>query len=62
MNLNGTLIFARTLTPGIERSMRVAIPSGLVEASDNNLSMSKVEGDTALTVSELILFFQAAIA
>jgi hypothetical protein len=60
--LNGTLIFARTLTPGIERSMHVAIPRGLVEASDNTLSMSKVEGDTALTVSELTLFFQAAIA
>ncbi len=62
MFLNGTLIFARTLTPGIERSMHVAIPRGLVEASDNNLSVSKVDGGTVLTVSELILFFQAAIA
>ena len=62
MILNGTLIFARTLTPGIERSMHVAIPRGLVEASDNNLSVSKVDGHAVLTVSELILFFQAAIA
>jgi len=62
LHLNGTLIFARTLAPGIERSMHVAIPRGLVGASGNTLSMSKVEGDTALTVSELIMFFQAAIA
>ena len=29
MNLNNTLVFARTLTPGIERSMHVAIPPPL---------------------------------
>lgn len=62
MFLNGTLIFARRLTPGIERSMHVVIPPGLVEASDNDLSVSKVDGATVLTVSELILFFQTAIA
>lgn len=62
MNLNNTLIFARTLTPGIERSLHVAIPRGIVEANDNRLSVSKVDGGAVLTVSELILFFQTAIA
>ena len=62
MNLNNTLVFARTLTPGIERSLHVAIPRGVVEASDNHLLVSKVDGGAVLTVSELILFFQTAIA
>jgi hypothetical protein len=62
MFLNGTEIFSRTLTPGFERSMHVAIPRGLVHATNNTLSVSKVEGGVVLTVSELILFFQAAIA
>jgi hypothetical protein len=62
MHLNGTYIFGRTLTAGIERSMHVAIPSGILKASENNLSISKVDGGAAVTVSEFIVFFQAAIA
>lgn len=62
MFLNGTEIFSRTLIPGVERSMHVAIPRGLVRATNNSLSMSKVDGRAVLTVSELVLFFQAAIA
>jgi hypothetical protein len=61
MFLNNVAIFTRTLTPGFERSMHVAIPVGLVAASDNRLTMSKVDGGTILTVSELVLFFQATI-
>lgn len=61
MWLNGTNIFTRTLTPGIERSMHVAIPQGLLEATDNNLSVSKVDGGTVLLVSEIIVFFQATV-
>ncbi len=59
--LNGTLILGRTLTPGFERSMHVAIPRGLVVPTDNTLSVSKVDGGVVLTVSELVLFFQATI-
>lgn len=60
LNLNGTHIFTRSLDAGPERSMHVAIPRGLVQAS-NNLLVVIAFGLGDLTVSEVILFFQAVI-
>jgi hypothetical protein len=61
MSLNGTEIFRRTLAVGIERSMHVAIPRGLVEASDKSFAVSKIDGGVVLVVSEIVVFFQATI-
>ena len=59
--LNNTNIFTRTLGPGVERSMHVAIPQGILAASDNQLYVTKVDGFVVLAVSEIIIFFQATI-
>jgi hypothetical protein len=61
MLLNNTDIFTRTLGPGIERSMHVAIPQGVLVANDNQLVVSKIDGFAVLAVSEMIIFFQATI-
>jgi hypothetical protein len=58
--LNGTTILTRSLGAGPERSMHVAVPRGLVQASNNGLRLTAF-GLGDLTVSEVILFFQAAI-
>jgi hypothetical protein len=59
-DLNGTIIWTRSLGAGPERSMHVAIPRGLVQTS-NNLLIVTAFGLGDLTLSEVILFFQAVI-
>ena len=59
--MNGTEVFRRTIVPGIERTLHVATPWGLLEETGNTLSVSKIDGGAVLVVSEMVVFFQRII-
>jgi hypothetical protein len=61
MELNGQRILEQPFDANPQRSWHEVLPANLLKASGNTLTVSRSGGSGKVTVSNLVLFFQATI-